>query len=820
MASSQKYIRIPDHDKVTEKSDKPKTKKKKGLTPWQIIKHVMSVIGTTFLTLFLIIVITCCIVAVALSVYITQFADSMYDVDLKDVELSYSSFVYAMDKELGEFVPIHQISADENRIWVDLEEIPQHTLDALVATEDKRYYEHGGVDWSRTVGATIETFFNDKMQGGSTISQQLIRDITKDDDVNIGRKLREIFRAISLEQKYSKHDILESYLNRIAFGNTTYGIGSAARHYFDKEVSELTVAESCILIGLIRSPVSWNPYTNPYEARKWQVNAIWNMYDQGYITHSQYEAARNEKIQFRLPISPQCRCPENQPRCAGDYFGYIDERYNEYYGIQDVEDEEEDLYFENVSWADMIADPYRWTGYEVTVNWYTDAALKDVVNDLADMRGITREAATALLKRGGYSIYLNVDVELQDKLEAVWKNQYIIRNPDFPYPPGTPAEDTLQGAFVIIDYYGSVVALVGGAGDKPGNDCFNRATMANRNVGSTIKPFAIYAPAIDANRITYSTMLLDRAGEIDDFELGDRRCVVCTGHSIDHRRCWPQNFELDYGTGTYMTAVDALIHSKNTISARTLYLNGIQNAFNFMQDKLGITTLLRSHHLTYSSISTGAVEIKLHELAASYQIFGNGGVYYKPSLYSKVVDNLGKTVLEQSTVGIQAIEKDSAWIMNRMMLRVVEYTGGTANYSKIPGIEVIGKTGTANDMANLLYCGLTPDYVAVVRIGFDDDRAIKGISVDRWRSLARIWHDTMIQVIPLDEPRTFTPEPSVIVQNYCTYTGLIAIPGSCPSSSVGYYRKSNIPALCNASSHDSSYWATYGQETRPYYKNP
>ncbi|MDR0223222.1 MAG: penicillin-binding protein [Oscillospiraceae bacterium] len=776
-----------------------KVKKNGKLTLRQGLKYVLSVIGTTFLTLFLIIVITVCIVAVALTVYITQFAESMYDVDLKgSVDLSLSSFMYAYDKNAGDYVQIMQISADENRIWVDIEEIPQHAIDAVIAMEDKRYFAHAGVDWSRTVSATLITLFEDDMQGGSTITQQLVRDITKDNNVNIGRKLREIFRALSLEKKYSKSDILESYLNRIAFDNTTYGIGSAARHFFDKDISDVTIAEAAVLAGVIRSPVSYSPYYDLDATRKRQVDALEKMYAQGLISYSDYDKALSEKVRFRKPVK-------------GDYFGYTDERYNEYYGVQDGGEEnggEEDLYFENTDWEDMLGDPYKWDGdYAVTVDWYADAALKTVIGDLASEKGVTRESAKELLKRGGYGIYLNVDMEMQSKIENVFRDWRIIRSSDFPYPAGTEAKDTLQGAFVIMDYKGRVVALAGGVGDKPGNDCYNRAIQSSRSIGSTVKPIAVYGPAVEYNKITYSTLLLDTAGEVD------------VPNETDEKIPWPQNYEKNYGTGVYYNAWSAVMHSTNTISARTLQMVGVQNSYAFLQDKLGVTTLDRGRNLNYSSLATGSLDMKLHELAAAYQIYGNGGVYHSPSLYSKVEDSNGKIVLRREPAGIQAVGKDTAWIVNRMMKKVVDGGSGTGYLAALDNVEVVGKTGTANDMANLLFCGLTPDYVGVVRIGFDDNREIKSQGIDHWRAIARIWSDVMKECIPIDEPLKFTPEPSVVEADYCTYTGLIAGP-RCPSVNTGYYKKSDLDDICDDTRHDGSYIINHPQERTPYYKNP
>ena len=234
---SQKKTNYLNADVELEESTpavKKKSKKKQNKT-LNTVKHVLGVIGTTFLSLFMIVIITCCIVAVTLTVYIMQFADSAFDVDLKNVDLSYTSFIYAKNSA-GEQVEIKRLSGDENRIWVNMEQIPKHTQDAFTAVEDKRFYEHDGVDWKRTVRVTISTLFNGYGEGGSTITQQLVKNITGDDRVTPERKIREIFRALNLEKQYTKIDILEAYLNRVPLGGTVYG---AARRLTTHSASEI-----------------------------------------------------------------------------------------------------------------------------------------------------------------------------------------------------------------------------------------------------------------------------------------------------------------------------------------------------------------------------------------------------------------------------------------------------------------------------------------------------------------------------------------------------------------------------------------------------
>jgi penicillin-binding protein 1A len=821
---------------MVSKGSKPPrpVKKSKKLTPLETTKHVLSVIGTTFLTLLLIMVITVCVVAVALSVYITQFAESMQDTDLNEIELSYNSFVFAKnpyfnpdDPESEEYIELFALSADENRIWVDLEEIPQIVLDTLVAAEDKRFWEHSGVDWTRTVFATINEFFgDDRQQGGSTITQQLVRDITDDTQVNIGRKLREIFRAISFEQKYSKHDILESYLNRVAFGNTVYGIGSAARHYFDKEVGELTIAETAIIMSVLPSPVSWNPYTNPRISRERQIYVLEDcLYDQGFISYAQLQAAISEQVKFRLPISPDCRCPDKKkdadgrelPSCDGNYYEYSEQNweahnewYAEVYGFQ-LNDDDDDLYYQNIPMQDLV-DPFRFTDYAVRHNWFVDAALKEITTDLAVLYGESFENAARRLRRGGYRIYLTMDVNMQNKLEELYKNPYLVRASSRPYPAGTAARNTIQSAFVIMDLEGNVVAVAGGVGDKPGNDAFNRATQARRNIGSTIKPFGVYAPAIEFDSITYSSMLLDRSGRIDD---PDR--------PGDFLR-WPANYgeRTAGGSGRLYAAWDALVRSTNTISARTVHKVGPHTVYNFLEERLQISTISQRQHLNYSALSTGSMEVRLVEVAAAYQIFGTGGIYYKPAFYSRVERHTGEIELEKDYTGAQVIGTDSAWIVNRMLRDVAEgATMPRRAQALMPNVEIIGKTGTANDLSDVLFGGLTPDYVAVVRIGFDDNRAmtLEPRGGDWWRSPTIVWGEVMSQVTPINERRNFDAlraSSGAIEESYCTTSGLLR-GSSCVGSRVGFFKSSNRPRVCT---HDEAMqeWMNSFNEADPLFR--
>ncbi len=799
------YLNV-DEDFQEENTANTKKKKKqtKKNTKLETVKRVLGIIGTTFLSLIMIVIITVCIVATSLTVYIMQFADSAFDVDLKNVELSYTSFIYANDAE-GNIVEIKRLSGDENRIWADMEIIPKFLQDAFVAVEDKRFYEHQGVDWKRTINVTVSTLFNGYGQGGSTITQQLVKNITGDDRITPERKIREIFRALTLETRYTKIDILEAYLNRVPMGSTVYGVGSAAYHYFGKTVDQLTLAECAILAGITPSPSVLNPYADLAESKRKQLYVLESMYEQGLITTDEYEEAKVEKVKFRLIVE-------------GDAYGYTDPRYEEYYGNGENSDDEtsdtvtdeelpegeEGTEAEDKPIYDDVDtyEAYRWDEYEVTQNWYVDAAIEQVIEDLAYAKGLTYAEAREDLYKGGYKIYLNMNMEIQQKLEDFFND------PDnffYSYDKQAIEENLVQGAFVLTDYRGNVVALAGGIGDKPGDSCFNRATQALLPIGSTMKPISVYGQAIDKNLVTYSSMIYDKYIEVSD-------------DSVDGTK-WPMNYEGDYGTGNYMPIWDAVAQSKNTVAVRVCELLGIDTCFGFLTNKLQITNLDYTYDKAYSPVALGQLTtgMTMLELAGAYQIFGNGGVYYDLKLYNLVTDYNDNTVLEQETMGSRVMEADSAYITNRTLMQVVNNPSSSGSLAKINGIEVVGKTGTSNDERILAFAGLTPDYCGVVRIGFDDN---KKITNENYIKLGLVWHNFMSQIVDENSTKAFVKDPNVVQKNYCTETGLIAT-SKCPESKVGYYKKDYLPATCNSNhkktegdNPTSIYWQEYGGETK------
>lgn len=555
--------------KIKEEQPKKRSSKKSRSRAAKNFGHAMTIVGTTFSAMLLILVIMVCIVATVLAVYVLDFADNSYDANLKDVEMKYTSFVYGYDED-NELVEIKRLAAEQNRVWVDYEDMPKCLIDAVVASEDKRFYTHKGVDWYRTAGAF---FSNGDSGGGSTITQQLIKNLTGDKEVSWERKLREIFRALSLEEKYTKIDILESYLNQIWFNGMVYGVGAASEYYFGKDVSDINIGEAAVLAGMIRNPSKMSPYYDLARSKQQQNYSLRCMYEQGMITTKEYEDYRLNRIQvhFAKPV-------------YGDDYGYIDERT-----LTDSTDDS-DL---DAEVQDKPYRAYKWNGdYEVSQDWYVDAAIDQVINDFADLKGITYTSAKNELYNGGYKIYINENMKLQKILEEKYRDPYTVLSY---YNENAAEKDLIQSAFIVIDYTGTVQAVVGGLGEKPGDGAFNRATQATRSPGSTMKPISTYSLAVQKNLITYSTLIPDEAINIG---------------TQDEPQIWPQNYGEVWGDGTLRTAWYGVQHSLNTLAVRVGRMNTTKAMYTQLTQMLGFTTLVESD-IALSPLCLGALTLSL-----------------------------------------------------------------------------------------------------------------------------------------------------------------------------------------------------------------
>ncbi len=726
---------IPDEVNEAPKTVKKKTKHKKKIHP---VKKFFAVIGTTLLSLVMIVVITGSIIAAALTVYVLQFVDQdAVDISLSDLDLDYTTFIYGYD-ENGARVELQSISRNADRIPVSINQIPQHVQDAFVYTEDERFYEHYGVDWKRTFLAFVNEFLDmwTSRQGGSTITQQLVKNVTKDDEIRWERKMREIFRAATLEKYCPKTDILEAYLNYIGFGGSTNGIQAASLKYFGKDVSELTVAEGACLAAIPKSPEVMNPFFAGYTDEdtgelvtgkelnlKRQKDVLAAMYKNAVISKKQYEEALKEEIHFLDPNEK-----------------YENDKTD---GVQ---------------------------------NWFVDMVIRDVILDFQEQYGLDYDDASDKLYNGGYEIYTTVDIEMQEAVEAKFR--------DYTTFSETVLTDPPQAAFICMDYQGNVKAVVGGVGEKSGSNISNRATRATRSPGSCIKPITSYGYAVEHDLITWSTIFINKpVTEIIDEDTGVKRM-------------WPYNYNSkSYDYGGYFT-FQALQRSLNTVPAQLIEMETPQEVFGFLQNKFQITTLTASD-ADLAPLSVGALTngLTLEELVAAYQVFGNGGKYYAPTSYTQVLDSEGKAVLQHKYTPIQSISKESAYVMNKLMQTVIEGPNGTGRAARLANTPLVGKTGTSQEWHDLSFVGCTPDYVSGIWYGYDIP---KEIPTGTYYSSPIVWKNVFGDIADSGNGNTFPECSSVQELYYCTETGLLAS-GTCPTGSIGYYKSSNIPPLCSGS---------------------
>ena len=642
----------PKHMAEAAPAPKKKKRKKKKAGP---VKKTFTVIGTVLLTLILIVVISVSIIAAALTVYVMQFRENTpIDIDLDSLNLAYTTFIYGDDKD-GNQVELAKISRGANRIPVSIDRIPQHVRDAFVYIEDERFYEHAGVDWKRTFGAFLNELTHGMLygskQGGSTITQQLVKNVTGDKEQNMDRKMREIFRAADLEKYRTKDEILDAYLNCVGMGGSCSGVQAAALKYFGKDVSELDLAEAACLAAIPKSPESLNPFANKEANRERQLLVLKAMYNNAAISKQQYDDAVNEELQFR--------------------------------------------------------DPNSETNSSEIQNWYIDMVIRDVTLDLMNLYGVEFDEASDMLYNGGYTIYTPIDIEMQEAIEAKYRDYSTFSNNVLSDPP--------QSAFICMDYTGNILAVAGGIGDKAGSNIFNRATMAKRQAGSSFKPIAGYAYSIENNLATWSSIYPDLPIEIPD------------ENNPGQTRKWPTNYSStganNVWSGRSYFTFQALQRSLNTVSARLVQAAGPSNVFEFVMNRFQISTLT-AYDADLSPMSVGALTqgVYLRELVASYQPFGNGGKYFAPTSYTYVLDPSGETILQHSYTPIQSISEESAYVMNKLMQQVIEGPNGTGKAAKLNNVPVVGKTGTSQEWRDNLFIGCTPDYVSGVWYGNDDNR--------------------------------------------------------------------------------------------------
>ncbi len=614
---------------------------------------------------------------------------------------------------------IANLNGDEKRKVITLADMSNYLPKAYVAIEDERYYKHSGVDFKRTAGAIVHTVFGGSSYGGSTITQQLVKNITKDDEssgiAGIFRKVKEWAKAYQVERMISKDQILELYLNILFVGSSNlHGVELGAEYYFNKSAKDLDLAECAFMAGINNSPNSYDPYDeskdNSAKIKKRTLTVLSKMKELGYIQN--------------------------------------DDEYN-----TAVAKVEEGLKFEKGT-----------VGGGTTYSYHTDAAIEQVINQVMEEKGISRQLAENYVYSSGLTIYSTVNPEIQARLEEEYsKSKYIVTSPS--------KKQTSQSGMAIVDYKtGNVLGVAGGLGEKNGAG-WNRATQMKKQTGSSIKPLADVAPALEEKVITAATVYNDVK---TDFGGG------YTPKNDGDKYRGPINIRQFIETSQNIPALKIMreLTPKKSIE----YL-----------EKMGVTSLDEKEDDILSLAIGGMTDgISPLEMASAYGTIANDGVYITPTFYTKVVDNSGNTVLTPKQETKRAISEQNAYIVKKIVQEPVVGASGTAKYCAISGMDVAAKTGTTDKSYDRWLCGFTPYYAAATWFGYDDSEEVKGFSKN---PAGQIWSAVMADIHKNLAGASFTKPNGIVEATVCRTTGCLAATG-CTDVYKEIFTSDNMPEKC------------------------
>ena len=666
----------------------------RNMTPQQ--KNGWRKAGRIIGTLLLVFVVTLTIFSGIFMAYINSTMRGKVEVYLDEFETKVSTELYSQDPDTGEWVMYQTLYLNsENRIWTDLEDIPKYLQEAAIAIEDKRFEKHHGVDGKGTTRAIVYTLFGKNVQGGSTITQQLVKNVTGDNEVTVKRKITEIYRALELEKRYEKDEILEAYLNEVFFGQSCYGVVTASRMYFNKDVSDLTLAECASLMGITNNPSMYDPTLSSWTRennRERQLTILGAMLEQGKISQEEYDEAKAEDIVF-----------SNGFTISGKYVGSDGT-------VTDLEPEEP-----STDDTESPADEEEPT-IKGRYSWFTEAMIGDVADALVEKYGITDkvrdngttytayEQAWDMVHGKGYKIYTTQNPKYQKIAEDVcYDLSNIPYTSSYTNSAGEQVEDQLQIALTIVDpTNGYVVAMIGGAGEKQADRVWNWAVNA-RQCGSAIKPVSTYAPALDDGTI-------NGASVIDDYPM------------LLNGDVWPRNANWRYQGLTALHT--AIAQSLNTCAVRTNLAYGVDRSYEFLVNKLGFENLTYTDSQQVGNMALGGFEkgVTTEEMAAAYAAFVNEGVYTKPRTFVRVEDANGNVILENEAQSTVAMKNTTAAIINHLLQEAA--LNGTGYEAQFSGMHIAGKTGSTNSNKDRYFVGYTPYYSCAVWAGYEHNQRI------------------------------------------------------------------------------------------------
>ena len=730
---------------------------------------------------FLLCIFVCCILAAIGGGFIIKHViDNAPEITADSIKpQGYTSTALADDgtTTIAEFT-----GAGANRVYKTIDQIPEDLQHAFVAIEDSRFYKHNGVDIQGIIRAFVVgiTHGGNFSEGASTITQQLIKNNVFPDFVNestfeekLERKIQEQYLAIQVEKQLDKDSILESYLNTINLGQDCLGVQSAAQRYFNKDVNELNLSESATIAAITQNPGRYNPITNPEDNATRRKKVLDDMLDQGWIDQAAHDEALADDVYSRIQ-NVNTRIEESstvnsyfvdalseqliEDLTSKDGLGYSQtQAENALYSGGLTIYSTQNLTMQNICDEELNDD----NNYPANIDWGIDYALTIYHTD-----GSVDNYSAGHLKQFGADVYNDDEGLLFGSQEAAQERIDAFRNSLLQegetYDEYVNLSPQPQTSLTIIDQKtGQIKALVGGRGQKTTNRGLNRAYKGStRNAGSTFKILAVYAPALDSAGLTLATT------EVDE--------EYYYQHDLEHHQV--HNWWGDYykGTVTYRQAIE---QSMNIIAVKTLNKIGINLGFDYCE-KFGLSTLTEDdavESLALGGISHGVYN---YELTAAYASIANGGVYTKPSLYTKVLDHDGNVLIDNSNPETYEVIKDTtAALLTNAMQDVV--TKGTATDAQLNNMPASGKSGTTSDNRDFWFEGFTPYYTCGIWMGYDGNQEM---SEGSWNYHFKIWAKIMNRI---DEAfgltyKEFEMPSSLVQKTVCTQTGKLAT-SSCPS---------------------------------------
>ena len=804
----------------------PKNKKKP--------KKRRSIIGMIFS--FIGCMLCLCIMAasvggVLLSMYIVQVtADDGETLDLDNQKNRQTSIIY--DINGNEYA---SLSRNENRIWRELSAMPENLQNAVIAIEDKNFRTEPGINLKGTIGAALNAFTGNRIwgtnRGASTLEQQLIKNLTGDSEQDNMRKVREIFRALGLDNKYSKETILEAYLNTIPLTGIIHGMEAGSIEYFGKHVEDLTLAECATLASITKNPTKYNPATNPEELIKRRNHVLYEMYTQGYITEAEFNAAKAETV----TLTEKTSTTENATRSSSNSW-FTDALYTQLLSqlqedLNYTADEAKELIFSGGLRIYSTVDPTVQAGIEKTMYneddlipalWHEEpVCLRDYPADSSSWDEVQYDEATGLpITKDGYAVYGQEAIPVYADDEGTTLKTGTSTDPD--YPNDTTEylcvyeKVRTQAAMATLDYDGNILGIGGGIGEKKYDLGFNRATSPHQT-GSTMKPIGAYALALDYKLINYSSQILDSPyySAEDKKVLKDQYIGVMSPFSeaaqsrSDVWRAWPTNYGGVGGQGNPMLVYDALQQSYNTVAVWVGDMVGVDYLYNFVHDTLECSYISAENDMDLGPLVLGSQSsgLTVVQLAGAYTMF-NTGTFTTPHYYTEITDYQGNMILDNNKYinTTQAISADTAYIMNRMMWNVLHSRKGTA-YGKAPDGEMdsVAKTGTTSNYKDYTFAGLTPYYVTAIWWGCDRPTEMDtlGKAGKNASPIQYAWK-ALMENLQADLPvKEFAKGENVVEKHFDTSTGAIISSGG----SVGYYTEDNLPDNSYTVSEDDPYAA-------------